>query len=71
MSDVGRRSVLRLVQVHKGRMKDYDHEIDIAQIPKQLDERLALLENIRKTFTDSIPNHHGDILILWCPSGLT
>ena len=33
-----------------------DPEIDTAQTRKCLDGRLALLENIQKTFTDSIPN---------------
>ena len=37
-------------------MKDDDQEIDTAQTPKRLIGRLALLEKIRKTFTDSIPN---------------
>ena len=50
------RSVLGHAQFCKGRMKDDDPEIDTAQTPKQFDGRLALLEKIRKTFTDSIPN---------------
>ena len=37
-------------------MKGDDPEIDTAQTPKRFDERLAPLERIRKTFTDSIPN---------------
>ena len=40
-------------------MKGDYHKIDIAQTPKRLDGRLALLENIRKTFTDSIPSKSG------------
>ena len=44
-------------QANKGRMKGDDSEIDTAQNPKCLDGRLALLEKIRKTFTDSIPNN--------------
>ena len=43
-------------QFHKGRMRCDDPEIDTAQIPKRFDGRLALLEKIRKTFNDSIPN---------------
>ena len=50
------RSVLGCAQIRKGRMKGDDPEIDTAQTPKRLDGRLALLEKIRKTFTDSIPN---------------
>ena len=37
-------------------MKGDDPAIDTAQTPKCLDGRLALLEKLRKTFTDSIPN---------------
>ena len=43
-------------QFHKGRMKGDDLEIDTVHTPKSLDGRLALLEKIRKTFVDSIPN---------------
>ena len=43
-------------QIHKERMKGSAHEIDTAQTLKRLDGRLALLEKIRKTFTDSIPS---------------
>ena len=64
------RSVLGHAQIHKGRMKGDDLEIDTMQTPKRLDGRLALLEKIRKSFTDSIPNvlyskfhtHHSNIL---------
>ena len=41
-------------QFDKGRMKGDGLEIYTAQTPKHLDECLALLEKIRKTFTDSI-----------------
>ena len=51
-----RRSVLGHAQIHKGRMKGDDPEIDTMQTPKRFDKRLAHPENIRKTFTDSIPN---------------
>ena len=37
-------------------IKGDDPEIDTAPTPKCFDGRLALLEKIRKTFTDSIPN---------------
>ena len=37
-------------------MKGDDSEIGIAQTPKRLNGRLALLEKIQKTFTDSIRN---------------
>ena len=50
------RSVLGHAQIHKGRMKGDDPEIDTAQTQKRFNGRLALLEKIRKTFTDSIPN---------------
>ena len=50
------RSVLGHAQINKGRMKGDDPEIHTAQTPKRFDRRLALLEKIRKTFTDSIPN---------------
>ena len=38
----------------QGRLKGDDPEIHTVQNPKRLDGRLALLRNIRKTFTDSI-----------------
>ena len=38
-------------------MKGDDPEIATAQTPKRFDGRLALLEKIRKTFTDNIPNN--------------
>ena len=38
------RSVLGPAQIHKGRMKGDDPEINTAQTPKRLDGRLALLE---------------------------
>ena len=48
-------------QIHKGRMKDDDpEEIDAAQTPKRLDERLAFLYKIPKTFTDNIPKKYVD-----------
>ena len=50
------RSVLGHAQIHKGRIKGNDPEIDTVQTPKRLDGCLALLEKIRKTFTDRIPN---------------
>ena len=50
-------SVLGQAQIHKGSMKGDDPEIDTVQTAKRLDHRLALLEKIRKTFTDSIPNN--------------
>ena len=56
------RSILEHVQYRKGRMKGDDPEIDTAQTPKRLDGRLALVEKIRKTFTQSIPNKQ-------CPFG--
>ena len=34
-------------------------EIDTAQARKRFDERLALLEKIRKIFADGIPNKNG------------
>ena len=37
-------------------MKGDDPKIDTAQTPKRWNGRLAPLEKIRKTFTDSIPN---------------
>ena len=49
------QSVLGHVQIHKGNMSDDDRAIATAQNPKQLDGGVALLEKIRKTFTDSIP----------------
>ena len=45
-------------QFHKGRMKGDESEIDIAQALKCLDGRLVLLEKVRKTFSDSIPNKY-------------
>ena len=50
------RSVLGHAQFFKGRMKGDDHEIDTAQTQKRFDGRLALLEKIRATFSDSILN---------------
>ena len=50
------RSSLRHAQFHKERMKGDDPEIDTAQTLKRFDGRLAPLEKIRKTFTDSISN---------------
>ena len=50
------RSVLGHTQFHKGRVKDDYAEIDTAQIPKHFERRLTPLEQIRKTFIDSIPN---------------
>ena len=50
------RSILGHAQIDKGKMKGDDPEIDTAPTPKRFDGRLALLEKIRKTFTDSIPN---------------
>ena len=50
------RSVLGHAQIHKGRLKGDDSEINTAQTPKRFDKHLAHLEKIRKTFTDSIPN---------------
>ena len=43
-------------QLHKGRIKGDDPEIDTTQTPKRFSGRLAPLEKIRKTFTDSISN---------------
>ena len=54
---MGRAKRLGHAQFHKERMKGDDPEIDAAQTPKRFDGRLALLEQIRKTFTDSIPNN--------------
>ena len=51
------RSVLGQAQFHKGKMKGDDPEIDNAQPPKGFNGRLALLEKIRKTYTDSILNN--------------
>ena len=53
------RSVSGHAHIHKGRMKVDDPEIDTAQTAKRLDGRLALLEKIRKTFTDSIPKKNS------------
>ena len=52
----GEQSVLGHAQFHKGRMKGDDPEMDTAQTSKRLDGRLALLEKLRKIFTDSIPH---------------
>ena len=49
-------SVLGHAQFHTGRTKGDDPKIDTSQTPKRLDGHLTLLEKIRKTFTDSIPN---------------
>ena len=53
-----KQSVLGHARIHKRRMKCDDSEIDTAQTPKPkaLGGRLALLEKIRTTFTDSVPN---------------
>ena len=42
-------------------MKVDDPEIDIAQTPKRLDGRLALLMKIPKTFNHSIPNTSTEV----------
>ena len=51
-----RLSVLGHAQFHKERVKGDDAEINTAQNPKRFEGHLAILEKIRKTFTDSIPN---------------
>ena len=51
-----KRSVFGHAQFHKEKIKGDDPEIDTAQTPKHFHGRLAPLEKIRKTFTDSIPN---------------
>ena len=48
------RIVLGHAQIHKGRMKGDDPQIDTAQTPKRFDWRLGLVENIEKTFTVSM-----------------
>ena len=58
---MGRAKRFGHAQFHKGKMKGDGPEIDTAQTPKLLDGRLALLEKIRKTFTDSIPNKTTDL----------
>ena len=45
-------------------MKGDDPEIDTAQNPKCFDGRLARLDKIRKTFTDSIPKKGGGAMML-------
>ena len=50
------RNVFGHAQINKGRMKGDDAQIDTARTPKRFDRRLALLEKIRKTFADIIPN---------------
>ena len=55
------RSVLGHARINKGRMKGDDPEIDTAQTPKRFDGNLALKENIRKTFADSIPNKYSTL----------
>ena len=59
----GERSVLRHMHFHKGRMTGGDPEIDTAQTQKRLDGPLALLEKIRKTFTDRTQNNSKQFLI--------
>ena len=56
---MGRAKRLGHTQSNKGRMKGDDPEIDTAQTPKRLDRRLAFLEKIRKTFTNSIRNNYA------------
>ena len=46
-------SVLGYAQIHKGRTKGHDPEIDTVQTPKRLNGHLALMEKIWKK---SIPN---------------
>ena len=53
-------------QIHEGRMKGDDSDIDAAQTPQRLNGRLALLEK-SETLTDSIPNKPGiikDVIII-------
>ena len=50
------RSVLGHARFHKGRMNGDDPEVDTARTSRHFDGRLALLEKIRKTFTESVPN---------------
>ena len=50
------RSVLGHARIRKGRTKGDDREIDTAQTSKRFDGNLALQEQIRKTFADSISN---------------
>ena len=61
-------------QLYRGRMKDDDPEIDATQTSKHFDGRLALLDNIRKIFTDSIPNNevrtHGAMNFQKCEFSL-
>ena len=47
------RNVFGACAVSQRRMKGDDPEIDTAQTPKRLDERLVLLEKIRKAFTSN------------------
>ena len=53
-------------RINKGRMKGDDPEIDTAQTPKRFNGNLALLEKIRKTFADSIPNNDSENLFTSC-----
>ena len=62
-----KRSGLGHAQYHKGRRKGQrKHEIDNTQTPKCFDGRLALLEKIRKTSTDSIPNNYDFLEVDFC-----
>ena len=54
---MGRAKRFGHAQIHKGRMKGGDPEIDTAQTQKRFDGLLAPVEKIRKTFTDNIPNN--------------
>ena len=56
------RCVFGHAQFHKGSIKVDDPEIDTALTPKRLDGCLALLEKIRKTFTDKILNKKSDLI---------
>ena len=55
-------------QIHKERMKGDDPEIDTAQTQQCLDGHMTLLEKLRKTFIDSIPNKgsQDDISYMMC-----
>ena len=60
------RRVFGHAQINKGRMKGDDPEIDTAHTPKRFGGRLALQEQLRNTFADSIPNKYSsfaDILV--------
>ena len=63
---MGRAKLFGHVQNYGRRMMDDDPEMGPAQTPKCLDGRLALPENVRRNFTDSILNNDLDS-VCWSP----